>query len=72
MKTGGKVEVGRRRYLARQCLLFFGRRRFSDGNKIKVEDVEFKEDGSVGEWMKKTKTDVVGREECGQDYGRGV
>ena len=57
----GKCNVIRKRFLALQCLLFFGLRRFSDVNRIKVKDVDFKEDGSVVVWMQKTKTDVLGR-----------
>ena len=51
----------KKRFLALQLVLFFGLKRFSDVNMIKVKDVNFKKDGSVEIWMRKTKTDAVAR-----------
>ena len=45
MKTGGKGDGIKKRFLALQCLLFFGLRRVSDVNKIRGRGVEFEEDG---------------------------
>ena len=49
MKTGGKGDGIKKRFLALQCLLFFGLRRVSDVNKIRGRDVEFEEDGGLGQ-----------------------
>ena len=47
-------------------LLFFGIRRFGDINKLKLKDVNFKKTGVIEFWMKKTKTDSLGR---GRTFG---
>ena len=51
MKTGGKGDGIKKRFLALQCLLFFGLRRVSDVNKIRGRDVEFEEDGGLGQQL---------------------
>ena len=58
---GTRVSLLRRRFLALMIVLFFGVKRFSDVNKIKVKDVLFKKDGSVEVWMKSSKTDAMAR-----------
>ena len=60
----------RRRFLALMLVTFFGVKRFSDVNKVKVRDVDFKEDGSVEVWMKYSKTDSVGKGEVFKITGR--
>ena len=49
---GKEVAKERRRFLALMLVTFFGVKRFSDVNKVKVKDVDFKEDGSVDEIFK--------------------
>ena len=67
---GKEVAKERRRFLALMLVTFFGVKRFSDVNKVKVKDVDFKEDGSVEVWMKYSKTDVVGKGEAFKITGR--
>ena len=59
----GRSEVSweRKRFLTLFLLLFFGIRRFSDVNKLKLKDISFKENGVVEIWMRKSKTDTLGR-----------
>ena len=64
------VEKERRRCLALMLVTFFGVKRFSDVNKVRVRDVDFKGDGSVEVWMKYSKTDSVGKGEVFKITGR--
>ena len=59
----GRHEVTweRKRFLTLFLLMFFGIKRFSDVNKLRLKDISFKVNGVVEIWMKKTKTDTLGR-----------
>ena len=59
----GRSEVSweRKRFLVLYLMLFFGIRRFGDINKLKLKDLDFKRNGEIEIWMKKTKTDTLGR-----------
>ena len=58
---GSKVDNKSKQCLALMTLLFFGVKRFSDLNKIKVKDLQFKKDGGVEVWVRASKTDAEGR-----------
>ena len=64
------MENERRRFLALMLVTFFGVKRFSDVNKVRVRDVDFKGDGSVEVWMKYSKKDSVGKGEVFKIPGR--
>lgn len=61
LKQGRRAPAVRRRFLAMQCLLFFGVKRFSDINRIRVSDINFREDGGLEICMRRSKTDSIAR-----------
>ena len=75
IKRKRSVSVERKRFLVLFLLLFFGIRRFGDINKLKLKDLNFKENGVIEFWMKKSKTDSLGRGRtfsiC-KDYNAGI
>ena len=76
MRLGDQAPKSRRRFLILQLFLFLGLKRFSDINRIKVQDIKFNHDQSIDIWMKKTKTDKLARGEkftiSGQKMSNGV
>ena len=60
---GAEDEAGvtEKRCVVLQMLLFLGVKRFSDISKVKVQDVGFREDGSIVVAVGKTKTDQQGK-----------
>ena len=69
------VSLERKRFLVLFLLLFFGIRRFGDVNKLKLKDINFKNEGEIEFWIRKTKTDTLGRGRnfsiC-EDYNTGI
>ena len=63
VKMGKRAPTVRKQFLALQLILFMGLKRFSDVNRIKIKDIEFKEDGSMEIFMKSSKTDQLQRGE---------
>jgi integrase len=50
-----------KRFLTLFLLMFFGIKRFSDVNKLRLKDFTFTENGVVEVWMRSSKTDTLGR-----------
>ena len=63
MKMGKKAPTVRKQFLILQLILFMGLKRFSDVNRIRIKDIEFKEDGSMEIFMNSSKTDQLKRGE---------
>lgn len=58
----GRVkEKERQRFLVLMVFTFFGVKRFSDVNRVKVKDVDFKKDGSLEVFVRSSKTDSAGK-----------
>ena len=75
IKKKNSVSLERKRFLVLFLLLFLGIRRFGDVNKLKLKDINFEKEGEIEFWMRKTKTDTLGRGRnfsiC-EDYNAGI